>query len=118
MEILEKLGMPGRMVAGSKSGYCSKFPRNLVVFNSNLCTSHEKIWYGDIDITKDRQKLREVSESLGMEIYVLYEMDGRFENENDPKIDRFVYKISPDGKEELGERIQQYVNIETMELKK
>ena len=47
----EHLGMRGKMISFSKSGYAQKNPDNLVVFNSNVCTDEGKIWYGDLDVT-------------------------------------------------------------------
>ena len=41
-------------------------------------------------------------------VYVLYEMDGRFENEENPLIDRYVVKFSPDGTYEVNERYKEY----------
>lgn len=87
----EILGMPGRLVSASKSGYSTQYPNNVVVFNSNVCTKNGKIWFGDIDVTKDEAKLKELAEALGERIYVIREMDGRFENEAKPKLDNAVY---------------------------
>ena len=88
--ILETLGYHGKMISGSKSGYIERHPGNLAVFNSNVISSMsgelEKIWYGDIDITLSIEKLKELSSKLNSEIFVLREMDGRFDNENSPRI--------------------------------
>lgn len=89
---VEILGMPGRMVSASKSGYSTAHPDNIVVFNSNVCTESGKIWYGDIDVTLDEAKLKELAEAIGERIYVIYEMDGRFENEAKPKLDDAIWK--------------------------
>lgn len=126
-KIVEILGFPGKMISGSKSGYSSRNPRNLVVFNGNLIVLEEenllgvkkpvatKIWYGDIDITLSREDLKVLSAELGKTLLVLYEMDGRFENENLPRISSFVYKVSPDGEEALGEITKKYYSLETLE---
>lgn len=92
----EVLGFPGAMISGSKSGYREAYPKNLVVFNSNVCTRDGKIWYGDLDITKSWDKLQTLANALGKEIYVLYEMHGRFENEDRPLIEQAVAKFSPE----------------------
>jgi hypothetical protein len=121
-EIVEKLGLPGKMISASKSGYRERNPKNLVVFNANLITITqereilmkpvaEKIWYGDIDITLSREDLVDLSNELQKTIMVLYEMDARFENENRPKIDRFVYKVTPTGEESLGSGLEKYYSI-------
>jgi hypothetical protein len=73
----------GRMISHSKSGYRDKFPDNEVYFNSNIFVLGEgKIWYGDIDVTKERDKLENIAKEIGKDLYILREMDGRFENEN------------------------------------
>lgn len=78
-----KLGVEGRMISGSKSWYHSYYPKNLVLFNSNIFVEGKgKVWYGDIDLTLDRDKLIEIANELGYTLYVLRELDGRFENDN------------------------------------
>ena len=88
----EVFGHPARLLSGSKSAYRTRFPEHKVVFNGNLCTKeYGKIWYGDIDVTLDAEKLDVLAEKIGVDIYVLYEMDGRFENEDKPVFDSPVY---------------------------
>ena len=88
----ESLGFCGRMLDASKSDYSRAHPTHTVVFNANVCTeSHGKIWFGDIDVTRDEAKLIELAEALGENVHVLYEMDGRFDNEESPAIERAVY---------------------------
>ena len=87
----EVLGFPGAMMSGSKSGYRQKYPNNLAIFNANICTENGKIWYGDMDCTKSENKLKELATKLGTKIYVLYEMDARFDNEEKPRIERAVF---------------------------
>jgi hypothetical protein len=77
----EKLNF-GRLLSASKSDYRNANPENEIYFNANIFTSEGKIWYGDLDITKDAEKLKRISESIGKKLYVLKEMDGRFENED------------------------------------
>lgn len=75
--------MMGRMISGSKSLYRQTYPKHNVCFNANVVAkSYGKVWYGDLDLTLDREKLQEVANVLNDTLYVLYEMDGRFENEN------------------------------------
>lgn len=88
------LGMHGKMISSSKSGYRSRNPKHLVIFNANVCTESDKIWFGDLDITLDKNKLSKLAQELGEDIYVLYEMDGRFENENNPRIEKYIIKYS------------------------
>ena len=74
----------GRMISGSKFSYRKFYPLNYVLFNANvIMRSVGKIWYGDLDITKDRDVLMEISGRIGEDMYVLQEMDMRFETEDD-----------------------------------
>ena len=78
----EKL-FSGRMLSFSKSGYRDQFPDNEVYFNANIFVLGEgKIWYGDIDVTKEKEQLENVAREIGKDLYILREMDGRFGNEN------------------------------------
>jgi len=104
--IEKRIGWEGRMISGSKSGYRDRFPDNLSIFNANICSRDSKIWYGDIDITLSRQDLRELAVESATDIYVLYEMDARFENEDNPRIENFIYRANADGTEEIGKSYQ------------
>lgn len=73
----------GRMISGSKSGYRQRFPDHFVLFNANIVIeSRGKVWYGDLDLTLDTAQLMNIARELKEPLYVLYEMDGRFENED------------------------------------
>jgi hypothetical protein len=75
--------IPGRMISGSKTAYRNKYPENEVYFNCNIFVLGEgKIWYGDLDLTKDEPILRKLAKSMNQSLYILMEYDGRFENEN------------------------------------
>lgn len=87
----EILGPFGQMLSGSKVMYVRQFPDNVAIFNANVCTSKGKIWFGDLDVTKDQEKLRTLAEALGEKVYVLREHDGRFDNENSPKLEKAVW---------------------------
>jgi len=96
--IREILGLPGKMVSYSKSTYNREYPTHVVVFNANVCTEEDgKIWYGDVDVTLDEFRLKRLAKVLKKKIYVLKEMDGRFENESKPKLDRAVYWADEEG---------------------
>ena len=100
--IVEELfGNKGKMLSLSKNTYRSNYPQDLIVFNGNICTSEKKLWYGDLNITKSFELLGKLSEHLGETIYVLREMDARFENENNPLIDKFVLKMEVDGRSKV-----------------
>jgi hypothetical protein len=103
------LGYNGKLISMSKTLYRNKYPDNLVIFNSNICTKEDgKIWYGDIDITISKNELIELSKKLNKTIYILYEMDGRFENENNPLIDNNIIHFNPDGTHAIGEKYKEY----------
>jgi hypothetical protein len=122
MEIEESvrtiLGFQGAMISGSKSGYCRNNPDNLPVFNSNVIAviegTPQKIWFGDIDITKSISKLEELARIMETEIYVLREMDARFEHEDKPVMNRFVIKVSHTGERTLGEWEKESWDINTL----
>lgn len=99
----EALGMPGRMISYSKGQYNHDHPRNLTVFNGNVCTKNEKIWWGDLDITEDEENFNELSKKLGETIYILYECDARFDNEEKPLLEKAVAKFD-NGIIDLGQR--------------
>jgi FAD synthase len=78
-----ELGINGRMISGSKSGYRSAYPTHEVYFNANIFAQNEgKVWYGDIDLTLDHHKLQTVANITGCKLFILREHDGRFEFED------------------------------------
>ena len=120
--LMETVGPMGAMIGASKSGYRDRNPDNLVVFNCNLVlleagekfglgSRHGKVWFGDIDITKSRQKLKDLADRSMCTVVILSEMDGRFENESDPLLNKFVYKVEPSGTEFLGEYQKPYFSL-------
>lgn len=101
-EICRRVGYFGNLVSMSKSGYRDAHPNNLVVFNANIILEDGgKIWFGDIDITNSGKTLMDMANGFGVDIYILHEMDARFENENNPKIEKFVIKFNQDNTYEL-----------------
>jgi hypothetical protein len=82
----------GRMISPSKSMYRETYPNNLVIFNANLIhPQFGKIWYGDIDITKDGELLKQIANQFNTTFYFLYESDCRFETEDLP-IEQLIKK--------------------------
>jgi len=73
----------GRMISGSKSLYANRFPDHQIVFNARIYDpeTYEKeksgkikdffagqnieIWYGDLDLTQDGEKLKEIANKIG-----------------------------------------------------
>ncbi len=97
-----------RLISGSKSTYRTLHPDNLVVFNANIFTKeYGKLWYGDLDLTNDAVKLKEISNEFDIIFYVLSEMDGRFENENRTDIEKVSLWDTENG---LSKRMKDYFN--------
>lgn len=89
-----------RMISGSKSSYSRQYPDHVVIFNANLCTrANGKIWYGDIDLTVDADKLLALRAQLGEDVFILYEMDARFENEAAPLLEKARACVTENGVE-------------------
>ena len=75
----------GRMIGGSKTGYSIQRPNNLILFNANvLMKDIGKVWHGDLNLTADYLVLKDIAKSLNTTLYVLWESDGRFGEENKP----------------------------------
>jgi hypothetical protein len=82
----------GRMIGGSKTGYHSQHPDDLIIFNANvLMSDYGKVWYGDLNLTEDYLVLKDIAKSLNSTLYVLWESDGRFGEEN-KSIDELIKK--------------------------
>lgn len=82
-------GYAGAMLSGSKTAPAGE----VVVWNANVCTKeHGKLWFGDLNLTQGGyEKARALADKLGVTVYVLREMDARFENERSPKFENAVY---------------------------
>lgn len=108
-EIVKILGIKGRMISGSKSGYRRRFPDNFPVFNANICTKESgKIWYGDLDIVTDFDVLVKCAKEVKEDLYILSEMDARFENEKSPLMDGYYAIFALDGNVELNPLNEKY----------
>lgn len=85
-EILLKNGLNlGRVICAHKSTYCKEHEGELIIFNANIITKKlGKIWYGDLNITLDFDKLKSVADSMQEDLYILMEGDARFGYENRP----------------------------------
>ena len=57
----------------------------LIIFNANVLMSDVgKVWHGDLNLTEDYLVLKDIAKSLNTTLYVLWESDGRFGEENKP----------------------------------
>ena len=60
--ITTNLGSQGRLIGLSKSRYRDAHPNNIVYFNACIFDKKLKqIWWGDIDITADKKKLKKIA---------------------------------------------------------
>ena len=109
---IQKLGASGRIISMSKSGYREKNPKSAAIFNANIVATlrglkeYEKVWFGDLDITKDESALNEIAAETGLDLFVLYEMDGRFENEDNPQVSKHAFKT--DGEMTIGPKYEDH----------
>jgi len=73
----------GRIIAESKGEYCKEHQGELIIFNANIIIKKQgKIWYGDININLDFDKLKNIADKLKEDLYILLEGDARFGYEN------------------------------------
>lgn len=87
----------GRMISPSKSAYLRRFPGNLIAFNAHLCTaSAGRVWWGDLDLTRDEPELRRVANALGEVLYVLRESALGPDPER-PDLSRAIAILKPGG---------------------
>lgn len=116
--INEMLGVSGRILSASKSAYRRIYPNNLVVFNSNIFIHSKifsgKIWFGDIDLTKEHELLMNIAMECDIDIYVLSEMDGRFDKDGNMEFKEDAIWSSKFG---LNEKYWLYVEQKTLKLK-
>lgn len=76
--------LPLGLCLGSKSGYARANPRGRFIPNANVFSEDGKLWWGDLDLRLDAEKLEEVARCLGRRLHVVREHDGRFENGDRP----------------------------------
>lgn len=110
-KIEKVLGHKAYMVSASKGRYVHNYPDNVVYFNSNLIVDGKKEWFGDIDVTIKHSKLIELAKELNSELIVLREMDGRFDNEEIPKTDKYVVKYNSNGTFEFSNDLKRHVKM-------
>jgi hypothetical protein len=110
-KVTKILGEPGHMMSYSKTGYREARPRNFAVFNGNVFINGEKVWYGDIDLTISGKELNKFSVLSESDIYVLYEQDGRFENEDKPKLMNAAAVYKRDGTVTYQKDYEKYYDV-------
>jgi hypothetical protein len=89
--IVKHIGPVGRMISSSKVA-----PKgHLCIWNGNIIVEGKKIWYGDLDLTKQAKELKAAAKEIGKPLYILREHDARFDNEAKPLIENAVEVIKP-----------------------
>jgi hypothetical protein len=77
--------LPLGLCVGSKSGYRRAHRRHFFVPNANVaCRTLGKVWWGDLDLWRHDRQLERVARRLRTRLYVLREMDARFEKADVP----------------------------------
>lgn len=104
--IIEKVARLDNLISWSKSGFSKNKPKHLAVFNANIVINGEKVWYGDLDLSISKPDLQSVAKQENVDLYVIYEQDGRFDNEDKPKLDRPVVIYHGDGTIMYGEFVE------------
>jgi hypothetical protein len=89
------LGPIDRMIASTKTGYGQAHPGHVAIFNANVCIAGHKAWYGDLDLTREELRLRELAARVGFAVHVLFEPDARFRQEQEPLLEDAVYWVVP-----------------------
>jgi hypothetical protein len=75
------------MLSGSKSSYSNRYPNNKVFFNGNIYDKDGvKLWFGDVDLDKDKAKLEQIAHLLNEPIYVTAEQPFRWEDQTTARL--------------------------------
>lgn len=85
LETIHKIFEKYKLYAGRLISAYKEAPKGCVcVWNANIVSpSKGKIWYGDINITREGDILKKIAEELGEPLYVLRESGCRFDTEDD-----------------------------------
>jgi hypothetical protein len=95
MENIEKIvelgfGICGKMLDGSKSD------KN-TIYNGNIIVGTKKVWFGDFRL-HETYKLDLLAKIVNEDVYLLREMDCRFDTEDKPRLDKAIYSARKDQK--------------------
>jgi len=69
------VGGDGRIISGSTSWYASEYQPHVMAFYANLLFpgADEPFWRGDLDLTRDEPRLRELAAVIGRSVCVTFE---------------------------------------------
>lgn len=80
-KVFESQGLHLGRCFGSKSGYANTHPKRDFIPNANVFNKRNgKVWWGDLDLERDKPALEIIARRLRCRLYVLGEFEGRFEN--------------------------------------
>jgi LmbE family N-acetylglucosaminyl deacetylase len=106
------VGLPnGRMISWSKSNYRKNHPDHFAVFNGTIAdVSGAGLWWGDLDLTVDEERLVQLAAALETTLYVFYEGDWpRFGAESTvADLPRASFVVRPTGEVEVPDRLSSY----------
>ena len=73
----------GRSITSdSKSKYCIDHSDDLIIFNANVVSKCKgKIWYGDLNLSEDFDKLKNIADIMREDLYVLMEGDAIYDDQ-------------------------------------
>ena len=80
-EVFAACGLAMGRCFGSKSAYRAAHPHSRFLPNANIFSQkQDKVWWGDLDLQRDKRALERIAKKLRCRLYVMREWDGRFEN--------------------------------------
>lgn len=65
-----------------------------IIYNANLIIGRKKRWFGDFRKTH-KHKLQLLADIVQDDVYLLREMDCRFEAETNPRLENAVFHLTP-----------------------
>lgn len=87
------LGTPGRAISGYPALYRQAYPENTILFNIVLCTEEEKLWQGDLDLTKELTLIRKLANEVKQDIYLLESFRARTQYDLRPDITSYIVYV-------------------------
>jgi hypothetical protein len=75
--VAARIGLPNsRLISWSKSGYHRAHPGNFVLFNCSIADdAGKRLWWGDLDLTREEEMLIELARALDRRLHILFESD-------------------------------------------
>lgn len=98
LNIHRLLGPTGRILGASKGRLKHYHPEKVYIFNANVHTANDKIWYGDLNFSnpKDVFNLKRLSETMNETLYIYSEVT-KFLNSDDLNKNYSVAIVETDG---------------------